>query len=329
MCRSGSTRTILSSAKALEFEVAPLEGITDAVYRRTHAAFYPGAARYYTPFISPTMNHIFTPRDLRELNPENNPGLELVPQLLGRNPSDLIWAAKELCAMGYTEFNLNLGCPSGTVTAKRKGSGLLAFPEELDALLCALFRACDMHISVKTRLGTDRPEEFSRILAIYEQYPICRLIVHPRTRADQYYAPVRLDVFRMIVETTRLPLCYNGDLFTTGDAERFMADFPSVGTVMLGRGIAADPGFIRRLQGDHPNLPRLRAFHDTLCREYVEVFGSENSAMQRMKAIWTYMLPRLSAGEKNRKRLVKTRRWDDFLAATMDIFSESEPFDVC
>lgn len=308
----------------MEYEVAPLEGITDAVYRRTHAKYYPGAARYYTPFISPTMHHIFTPREHRELAPENNPGLNLVPQLLGRNSSDLLWAAEELAGMGYAEINLNLGCPSGTVVAKRKGAGLLAFPEELDMLLRVLFSAAPLKISIKTRLGMESPEEFSRLLSIYDQYPVCRLIVHARTRAEQYTGQTHWETFAEALKSTSIPLSYNGDLFTPEDVARFHERFPSVDCVMLGRGLIADPAMIVTLQGGTSGLNTLRAFHDELCREYIRVFGDRNSAMHRMKAIWAHLLPRLPGGETHRKRLVKTRRWEDFLTVAEEILSQAE-----
>lgn len=305
----------------MNYEAAPLEGITDAVFRRVHAAFYPGVSRYYTPFISPTMHHIFTPRDLRELSPDNNPGVRLVPQLLGRNASDLCWAMGELDAMGYEEVNLNLGCPSGTVTAKRKGAGLLAFPEELDLLLYSLFASSPLRISVKTRLGMTSPEEFVRILEIYNKYPLCRLVIHPRTREDQYSGSVRWDAFETALNNTAIPVCYNGDLFTPEDVARFRERFPTVESVMLGRGLVADPAMVVKLRGGSGDPQTLKAFLETLSAEYVRVFGDKNSAMHRMKAILSYMLPRLPDGEAYRKRLVKTRRWEDFLTVTDEILS--------
>ena len=307
----------------MEYEFAPLEGITDAVYRRTHAKYYPGAARYYTPFISPTMHHIFTPRELRELAPENNPGLELVPQMLGRNATDLLWAAEELAGMGYREMNLNLGCPSGTVVAKRKGAGLLAHPEELDALLRALFCAPPLKISIKTRLGMESTEEFSKLLAIFNRYPVCRLIVHARTRSEQYAGTAHWDTFGEALERTRIPLSYNGDLFSPEDVRRFRERFPSVDCVMLGRGLIADPAMIVRLNGGSSDRTALKAFHDELCGEYVRVFGDRNSAMHRMKAIWAHLLPRFANGEAYRRRLIKARRWEEFLVIAEEIFQSA------
>ena len=308
----------------MEYEAAPLEGITDAVYRRTHARYYPGVTRYYTPFISPTMHHVFTPRERRELAPENNPGLVLVPQLLGRNATDLLWAAEEFAAMGYPEMNLNLGCPSGTVVAKRKGAGLLAFPDELDALLRVLFAAAPLKISVKTRIGMESPTEFASLLEVFNRYPICRLIIHARTRAEQYEGRVHRDVFREAADNTDIPLSYNGDLFTADDVMRFRESFPTADCVMLGRGLAADPGLIAELRGETSDLHTLRAFHETLCTEYVQVFGDRHSAMHRMKAIWSYLLLRLPNGEDHRKSLRKTRTWEDFLQSADAILRQAE-----
>ncbi len=298
----------------MEFEFAPLEGVTDAVYRRTHRRFYPGVARYYTPFISPTKNHIFTPRERRELAPENNPDVPLVPQLLGKNADDLLWAMGALFDMGYEEANLNLGCPSGTVTAKGKGAGALADPAALDRLLDALFSAAPLAISIKTRLGVREPEEFRTLLGIFDRYPVRRLIIHARTAAEQYKGTAHPDWFGWARENTRLPLSYNGDLFTRDDIERFRARFPDAETVMLGRGLVADPGL---LAGGGSQT--LRRFHDALCEQYPVVFGSENSALHRMKAIWDYGIGRWPDGARWKKRLIKTKRWDDYLTLAHEL----------
>ncbi len=308
----------------MEIECAPLEGITDAVYRRTHQKYYAGVSRYYTPFISPTHHHLFTPRQLRELDRANNGPLPPVPQLLGKNAEDFLWAAGELAAMGYREVDLNLGCPSGTVAAKGKGAGFLARPEELDAFLERIFRDAPLDISIKTRIGAESPEEFPKLLAVFSRYPLCRLIIHPRTRTEFYKGPVHRDVFRYAVENTSLPLCYNGDLFTPEDIETFRRDFPSIGTIMLGRGLTADPG----LAGKRPGVPgdkeTLYRFLEELGQTYIDVFDGPQNALHRMKAIWTYVLCSFRDGAQYRKRLGKARRFDDLNAVTEEIFQTRE-----
>lgn len=303
----------------MEFYFAPLEGITDMVYRWAHRKHYPGMDRYYAPFVSPTQHHCFTPRELRELNPENNADLSLVPQLLGKNAEDFLWAVRELAEMGYREVNLNLGCPSGTVTAKGKGAGFLAAPDKLDTFLDRVFSMSPLPISIKTRLGMDAPEEFQRILAIYNQYPICQLIIHPRTGKEMYRGDVHLDAFERALEHTVIPVCYNGNLFTADDCCALAEKFPKVSAVMLGRGLVAEPGLIMKMRGEKTDKRTLMRFHDDLCAGYIEVFGSPASALPRMKAIWLYMLPNFENGDAYRKALIKSRRWQDFLQVVEQI----------
>ena len=300
----------------MEYEFAPLEGITDAVYRTAHCRFYPGLKRYYTPFISPTKNHIFTPKESRELDPRNNAGVPLVPQLLGKNAEDIIWASDALYNMGYREVNLNFGCPSGTVLAKGKGAGMLSDPEALDRFLDAVFSCAKTDISVKTRLGVRSADEFYRVLEVYDRYPLCRLIIHPRTAGEMYTGSVHRDVFAYAAAHAAAEVSYNGDLFKSDDIAAFHADHPDVGIVMIGRGLVSDPGLIAGGGTD-----ALRRFHEALCEQYPVVFGSTNSALHRMKAIWSYIILRYEDAARWKKRLIKTKRWDEFLVITDEILT--------
>ncbi len=294
---------------------APLEGITDYIYRRAHRRYFPGVDRYFTPFISPAQNHVFTHKELRQALPENNAGVPLVPQLLTKKAEDFLWAAQGLADMGYTEVNLNVGCPSGTVTAKGKGAGLLADRDSLRRLLDGIFAAPPTAVSVKTRLGTEDPAEFGPILDIYNDYPICELIIHPRTRREMYVGPVHLDVFEAACSRSRAPLCYNGDIRTAGDIHAAGQRFPSAGAVMVGRGLVADPAML----GEH-DRDTLRRFHEELCAAYCEAFGGPGSAIHRMKAIWMFMLDAFEGGRAYEKRLIKAKKWPDLMALTAEIF---------
>ena len=140
------------------YDFAPLDGITKVVFRQVYHRMFGGADRYFIPFFSPTDQHILTKRDQRELDPAANAGLPVVPQVMTRRAPDFLWAAEIVADMGYTEVNLNLGCPSGTVTAKGKGAGMLTDPEALDRFLDDVFSKCPIAISVKTRLGMHSPE---------------------------------------------------------------------------------------------------------------------------------------------------------------------------
>jgi len=301
-----------------------MEGLTDMVYRRTHRKYYPGVDRYYTPFVSPTQHQIFTHRQLRELHPENNAGVPLVPQLLGKNADDIIWAVNELADMGYGEVNLNLGCPSGTVTAKGKGSGMLANPDALEAFLEKIYTSSPLPVSIKSRLGMESPEEFEQILDIYNKFPVCELILHPRTKREMYNGTVHLDSFRYALDHAKMPVCYNGNLFACSDVNCFREEFPAVENIMIGRGLVSDPSMIVKLRGGAGDKSTLYKFHNELCEQYIVVFESVSNAMPRMKAIWTQMLSGFEGGESFRKSMIKARRWEDYISVTEEIFQKCE-----
>lgn len=307
----------------MQYYFAPMEGVTGAVYRRTHHEFFPGIDRYFMPFITPTVHQCLTPRQLRDVAPEANAGVPAVPQLLTRSAPDFIWAAQALAGMGYDEVNLNLGCPSGTVTAKGKGAGFLAHPEELDRFLDAVFSACTVRISVKTRLGMHDPAEFEALLAIYNRYPICELTIHPRVRQDFYKGAVRQADFAAALPQCRMPVCLNGDLVNEQDVRAAQAQYPQVHALMLGRGLLADPSLLTRLRGG-PRADRdtLRAFHDTLYARYCESFGERRLAMLRMKELWFYHINLFADSEKHSKRLKKSRTAEEYEAAAAAVFRE-------
>lgn len=308
----------------MKYYLAPMEGITDMVYRCAHARHFPGIDRYYTPFVSPTQNHFFTPRELRELSPENNAGVPLVPQLLGKNAEDFLWAVNALADMGYSEVNFNLGCPSGTVTSKGKGSGFLARPEELERFLEYVYGKTPIAISIKSRLGMEEPEEFYRILSIYNRFPVSELILHPRTRREQYREPVHPEFFHYAMENTSIPLAYNGELFSLTDVENFSREFPGVDRVMIGRGLLADPAMVTKLRGFPGDKNALESFHEELCQRYPVVFESEGNALRRLKGIWNHLLPGFCGGEEFRRALSNTKSFAEFCRITEHIFRQCE-----
>ena len=310
----------------MEFLFAPMEGVTGRIYRRVHARFFPGVSRYYAPFFSPSGDHHFPLRGLTDLLPEENPGVDLVPQLLTNRAEDFIWAAASLMDRGYKEVDLNLGCPSGTVVAKRKGAGFLLLPQELDAFLEAVFSAPELSglsLSLKTRIGFADEGEWERLLGIYRQYPLSQLIVHPRLRSDFYTGPVRPAAFALALEGSPFPVTWNGDVFSPADLETLRARNPGLDRVMLGRGLAAEPGLAARLAtGEVCSRETLHAFHEAVSEEYRSVLYGDTALCHRMKELWSYLILHFEGGEKHFKRLTKARRWEEFHLASEAIFAE-------
>lgn len=305
--------------------LAPMEGLTTVYYRQALARWFGGVDRYFTPFLTPTQDHRFTKRELREILPEHSGGLPTVPQLLTRNAQDFLWAAGELAAMGYREVNLNLGCPSGTVVAKGKGSGFLAHPEELDAFLEEIFTKAPCALSIKTRIGLKDPAEFAALLAIYRKYPLAELIVHPRVRTDMYKNTPRWDCFGAALAGSPFPVCYNGDIYTPEDAHRLQAAFPAAERLMLGRGLAGDPALARRLKGGPPaGRAELQCFVEQVYEDYAAAFGSRRNAMLRMKEVWFYLMGLFEDGDRLAKLIKKARAPQDYEGAVRAVFAQLE-----
>ncbi len=307
----------------MRYYIAPLEGITDSTWRAIHHKYFPGADRYFAPFFATTQNRIFSPKKFRDLMPEANESVPLVPQLLGHNAADFLWTAQRLRELGYEQINLNLGCPSGTVTAKGKGAGQLRDPAALDRFLDEIFSAFDGKISIKTRLGMTAPEEFAPLMDIFNKYPVCELTLHPRTAKEMYKGPLHPDMFSFALHQSRAPLCYNGGITTVDGAAETAQRWPEASALMIGRGVVADPALVRKLRGGPAASPEeLRGFFAELFEGYCRRFGSEHNAMSRMKGLWFYTIHLFNDTERYAKRIAKARYASDYQALMQTIFTD-------
>ena len=309
----------------MNYYVAPMEGLTDRVWRQAHQkwfAFSGAPARYYAPFISPPENRVLIKKKMAELAPAANPGAPVIPQLLAKDGELAAWMIGELRKLGYTEVNLNFGCPSGTVTAKGKGSGMLRDPEKLDAFLAAVFANADGPVSVKTRLGVDKPEEFAAILDIYNKYPICELTIHPRVMRQLYRGQADRAAFAAALPACKMPVCYNGDVTTVDGLRELEAQFPGLSGIMVGRGIIADPALLRKACGGAgASREELRGYLDDLYHGYTELFGSAGCAVSRMKGHWFYLIHKFEGSEKLEKQLRKAREPWEYEVVVNQIFT--------
>ena len=301
----------------MRYYFAPLEGLTDSIYRKLHYRYFGGPDWYYTPFLSPTVHRALTNREKRELPRADLAGIPVVPQVLTKNAEDFVWLAGVCRDLGYNEINLNLGCPSGTVTAKGKGAGMLRDLDALDRFLDGIFSQSPLFISVKTRIGFESSEEWENLLELYNRYPMVELIIHPRVRKDFYNGPVDMEAFRYAARNSKAPVCYNGSLCTKQDLAAIKEAFPRLQAVMLGRGLIADPGL---LVPSGTDVTTLGEFHDALLEEYIHAFESERNAMFRMKENWRYWLCKFADSQKLGKQLRKTTDIREYKTIAYQVF---------
>lgn len=304
---------------------APMEGITNHIFRNAYNEIYGHIDKFFTPFISPSEKSPMTPRERKDVAPENNKGIVLVPQILTCRSDNFIEAAKELQAMGYNEVNLNLGCPSGTVCAKGKGAGFLSDTPALTRFMDDIYSYADsanLKISIKTRLGYSNPDEFYDFVDIFNGFPVSELIVHPRIRSDFYKGEPRMEYFAYALEHAKCPLVYNGNIFTCED----LNDLPGfadgrLDTIMSGRGLLSDPSLGSRLKGltSDTDPGKFRKFHDTLYNAYRKIMSPDINVLYKMKDLWAYWQHLFEDRERDIKRLMKAKKYAEYEEAAYRI----------
>jgi len=306
--------------------LAPMEEITGYVFRNMLDRHFGYVDKYYTPFISPD-NRIMKTRAGRELMPENNDGLPVIPQLLTNDPGLFNEAAALISDMGYEEININFGCPSNTVASKFKGSGILRAPEIMDRFLDGVFNGTEsilkrhpgFKISTKMRVGYNDTSDLCEVMKVMNRYPFSEIIVHPRLKKDLYMGNLHMEMFEYVLENSRAPVSYNGDVGLTLDYESIIEKYGNrIKGVMIGRAAVADPGLFRRIRtGQATTTDELYDFLQDLYDNYKKDFSPEN-ALSKLKEVWSYTV-NLIGDEKERsathKSIIKAKNESQYADA--------------
>lgn len=306
----------------MKYYLAPMEGLTSYTFRTVWNTYYGGMDKYFTPFIS---NRRMNSRERNDILPEHNEGMHTVPQILTNRADEFLALAGQLADYGYTCVNLNLGCPSGTVVSRNRGAGFLSVPGELDRFLAEIFSKCPIRISVKTRIGMEDPEEWRLLLAIYENYPMEELIIHPRLQQEGYAGTPHMEAFAEAASRLTCPLCYNGDITSPASLMRLREHFPNLETVMLGRGILQNPALLSQIKSPtscDAELSTLRAFHDTLLSRYREIMSGDTNTLYKMKDLWTFLGRSFSDADRHLKKIKKADSISDYKIAVSNLFRE-------
>lgn len=309
----------------MKIYLAPLEGITGWIYRNAVHECFGGFDSYFVPFIRPNQMGHLSAREKKDILPAHNEGMHTVPQILTNRVDDFLRTAEKLREYGYGEVNLNLGCPSRTVVTKGRGAGFLAEPDCLERFLGEIFDGCPIRISVKTRLGMESAQEFPRLMEIYNRYPLKELIIHPRVQRDFYKNTPDMDAFAEAFVRSGNPVCYNGDITSVESAKMLRERFPGLGSVMIGRGVLADPSLARQLAGgERADKAELRRFHDLVYAGYCEEMSGDRTILYKMKEMWHYMAPLLADSKKYAKKIKKAEKCKVYEEIIEEMFQKCE-----
>jgi tRNA-dihydrouridine synthase len=306
--------------------LAPLRGFTEFIYRNAFERHFGGFDVAVSPFI-PTMTAArFKKTHLKDVLPENNHAMPVIPQIIGNKSEDFIPLAKRLFDLGYETVNWNLGCPFPMVAKKQRGSGLLPHPQKIEAFLEATLPAVPTRLSIKVRLGRKKNDEILTLLPIFNQYPLDEVIVHPRTGRQMYDGEPNLDMFEKCLEVCDHPTVYNGDINDLATFRVFSQRFHTVDRWMIGRGALINPFLPAAIKngkaGSVDNLAVFRAFYEDLFEQYRQEFRGPGHLLDRMKGFWTYFSQAFKEGRKIKKKIHRSAKLDRYLKIVDRFFEE-------
>jgi tRNA-dihydrouridine synthase B len=308
--------------------LAPIRGITDALFRNVLLDHFGGIDGAVAPFINPQTTFPQEEKLLRDVLPENNPKLAVIPQLLNTDPEPFLTLAGILADRGFSHINWNLGCPAPMVAKKKRGSGLLPYPEEILRLLDKVMPRLKLDLSIKTRLGYSSRKEIATLLPQLNKYPLKEIIIHPRLGKQIYKGSADPDGFALCLELSSHSLVYNGDICSADQLKILQQRFPGVEKWMIGRGILSTPGLaedIKESLGDDSrnHIQRLQRFHDDLYHGYQEMLSGPGHLLGRLKLIWSYLIDSFPENQKFLKKIQKSRSPEQYLSIVDELFEQS------
>jgi tRNA-dihydrouridine synthase B len=311
----------------LSLSLAPIRGFTNALYRNLYSQHFNGLDAAISPFITTLSAKQINLAHIKDILPENNHGIPIIPQIIGNDAAGFIQLATKFHDLGYDTVNWNLGCPFPMVANKRRGSGMLPHPGMIQAFLDEVIPAIPNRISIKTRIGREKKEEIFALLPLFNQYPIEELIIHPRTGVQMYAGAVDLDTFEQCLPLLNIPVTYNGDIFDRQSFIQLQEKFKTVSRWMIGRGVLSNPFLPEILQSGEENfshpVARFKKFHDDLFEAYSIELSGQSHLVDKMKGYWLYFFRSFENGEALFKKIKKANSLKKYEALVKGFFGEN------
>jgi len=312
----------------MQLYLAPLQGLTDWIFRESFCQHIAQFDKTFTPFVRVQGGDFYRPSQCNDLLPTHNNFQKPVPQFLG-NKAESFKRFEELCLEhGYTEANINLGCPYPMVTGKRMGAGLLAHPAEVAKLLEGVFAETRLKISIKTRLGLENQADFEPLISVFNSFPLEELIIHPRIGKQQYKGEVDLQVFAGYAALIKHPICFNGDILTVADIEKVQALVPQIDRFMIGRGILQNPFLLTEIRKQEltkdEKVKMLRNFHLSIIEHCKQKYSGDLHLLKRFEELWEYHAKGFENGHKIYKLVKKSKTLAQYEAVIFKAINEME-----
>ncbi|MCK5241848.1 tRNA-dihydrouridine synthase family protein [bacterium] len=308
--------------------LAPIQGVTNEGYQTIYHDLFSGIDCYVAPFVKVGMQGKRKNRK-KALLPERNEKIRLIPQILSNNVAEFLQFDQYLQDAGYQEFNWNLGCPMRMVTLKKRGAGLLPYPEQIEAMLDHIMPKIHCQMSVKVRLGLKHADELLTVLPILNRFPIQMLIIHPRLGQQAYAGQVDLQAFEECLRTAKHSVVYNGDIFNLESFRALQKRFPQIKHWMLGRGVLANPFLPAQIKGEDKDksekLEMIMRFHAAMAAQYEEKLSGPAHVLDKLLAIWFYLHHVFADGAALYRQLKKAKKYEVYKARLDHFYSTTPP----
>ena len=305
--------------------LGPFQGITDAPFRNVFKQHFGGIDKFYTPFFTGIQKDHAKNLQVEEIDPRCNDVEHLTPQILSTDAEEILRFATQCKQLGYTEINLNMGCPFPRVANKKRGSGFLPYPERVDEVFSTIFERIDVKFSVKCRLGYFSPDEIYPIIEVFNKYPLSELIIHPRIGKQLYKGEADVEQFKTLIPSIKAPLVYNGDIVSVESFQHISSMVQPVGDFMLGRGLLSNPFLAEDIKGFETESvekrkQRLHAYVLDLYEERLRHAGGSPKVLGRMKELWSYMKDSFDESQDIWRKIKKINALKEYEEAVEDVF---------
>ncbi|MCD8403874.1 tRNA dihydrouridine synthase [Tenacibaculum finnmarkense] len=308
---------------------SPLQGFTDFRFRNAQHKYFGGIDTYYAPYIRLNGKMVIKSSYKRDLLPENNNTLTVIPQVITNDPDEFLFVAKYVQSLGYKELNWNLGCPYPMVTKSGMGSGLICNPAKIDEVLHKAYNESDILVSMKMRMGYENSEEILNSFPILDKYPLKNIAIHARIGKQLYKGGVDLDAFQKCIDVAKHQLYYNGDITSVAGFKAMQERFPSISHFMIGRGLIADPFLPQMIKDNTTEYPEDRwkifeAFHNEIYQQYDEALSGPTPIKMKMLGFWEYFSKSFDNPQKTYKQIKKAGNQKKYQLAVKEILSNEK-----
>jgi len=308
--------------------LAPFQGITGVTFRSVYTKHFDGVDKLYTPFFTNIHNDSKLPkRKLSDLGSISENGVEVVPQILGKDAKEIIRFAGFCHELGFKELNWNLGGPYPQVANKKRGSGLMPYPELIKEILEEVMGSISLRFSVKCRLGYFKNDEILPLVQVFNSHDISEITVHARIGKQLYAGPTDPEMFETVAKQLNIPLVYNGDIFSLKEFLPLQTRFQPLNRWMIGRGLLADPFLPARIKGlniEDDEQALIRKFVDDLYSSYRKQMNDSLSVIGILKEYWSYLANSFDDSHKVFKKLKKVNDFEGYEDAVSSVFNNHQ-----